>query len=333
MRFFWCLIFLLIIKTVSAQPGTGNSEGNHFFSAELFSDTLKKKSILAASDSINKCRVAIVSATWATTYGGALIGLNALWYKNYPRSSFHFFNDIGEWNQIDKVGHTYTAYFESQWSTKAFLWSGMQKKKAYILGAVTGFSLQTTLEILDGFSAEWGFSVGDISANTIGSAINMTQNFLWNEQRIRMKFSSFPEQYPAELKQRASDLYGSSFPEKVIKDYNGQTYWLSENPSMFMKRETKFPKWLNVAVGYGADGMYGGYENIAYDSNDILVFNRTDIPRARQFYLSPDISFSRIKTNSHLLKTIFEMVDVIKFPAPSLEYNTNRQVKFHWIYF
>ena len=307
----------------------------YFLVAILFfiSINLSAQSFLAPADSLNKCRVATAAGSWAGIYGGTLIGLNELWYKNYPRSSFHFFNDNGEWNQIDKVGHIYTAYLESQWSTKAFLWSGVKKKKAYILGGLTGFSLQTTLEILDGFSSKWGFSVGDISANTLGSAINVTQNLLWDEQRIRIKFSSHPVRYSDDVKARARDLYGISIPELVMKDYNGQTYWLSVNPSSFLNSESKFPKWFNIAVGYGADGMFGGFENIAYDIDGMVTFNRTDIPRSRQFYLTPDISFSRIKTNSHFLKTIFEMADVLKFPAPSLEYNTAGKIKWHWIYF
>ncbi len=289
-------------------------------------------SFLTAADSIINGRVITVTGSWVGIYGTTLIGLNELWYKNYPRSSFHFFNDNGEWNQVDKVGHIYTAYIESQWSTKAFQWAGMKKNKAAILGGLTGFTLQTTIEILDGFSSKWGFSVGDISANTLGSAINVSQNILWNEQRIRMKFSSHPVKYNADIKTRANDLYGTSIPELVMKDYNGQTYWLSVNPSMFIHHENKFPKWLNIAVGYGADGMLGGFENKWTDENGLEI-SRTDIPRTRQFYLTPDISFSRIKTNSHLLKTIFELADVIKFPAPTLEYNTTGKLKAHWIYF
>lgn len=294
--------------------------------------TSAQTSFLTPSDSLKKSRVLTVAGSWVGIYGTTMIGLNALWYKNYPRSSFHFFDDNGEWNQVDKVGHSYTAYIESQWSTMAFQWAGMKKNKAAILGGLTGFTLQTTIEILDGFSSKWGFSIGDISANTLGSAINVSQNLLWNEQRIRMKFSSHPVKYSDDVKARAKDLYGSSIPELVMKDYNGQTYWLSVNPYSFIKAESKFPKWLNIAVGYGAAGMLGGFENKWNDENGNEI-NRTDIKRTRQFYLTPDISFSRIKTNSHFLKTIFELADVIKFPAPALEYNTAGKLKAHWIYF
>ncbi len=308
---------------------------NFFLSFLLLSisfNCFAQTSFFIPADSLKKGRVVTVAGSWVGIYGTTMIGLNALWYKNYPRSSFHFFNDNGEWNQVDKVGHCYTAYIESQWSATAFQWTGMKRKKAYILGGLTGFTLQTTIEILDGFSSKWGFSVGDISANTLGSAINVTQNLLWDEQRIRLKFSSHPVKYSPDVTARAKDLYGTSIPELVMKDYNGQTYWLSVNPSSFIKHENKFPKWLNISFGYGADGMLGGFENKWTDESGNKI-NRTDIQRTRQFYLTPDISFSRIKTNSHFLKTIFELADVIKFPAPALEYNTSGNVKWHWIYF
>src|ERR1700733_6253100 len=43
-------------------------------------------------------------------YTGSMVGLNVLWYKNYPHSAFHLFNDNKEWQQMDKLGHALTAY-------------------------------------------------------------------------------------------------------------------------------------------------------------------------------------------------------------------------------
>jgi hypothetical protein len=36
-----------------------------------------------------------------------------------------------------------------------------------------------------------------------------------------------------------------------------KTYWLSVNLHSFSKAQ-KIPKWLNLAIGYGADGMITG---------------------------------------------------------------------------
>ena len=40
----------------------------------------------------------------------SLVGINEVWYKNYARSDFHFFDDLKEWNGMDKIGHACTSY-------------------------------------------------------------------------------------------------------------------------------------------------------------------------------------------------------------------------------
>ncbi|HYV95420.1 MAG TPA: DUF2279 domain-containing protein [Chitinophagales bacterium] len=287
---------------------------------------------LTPADSFNKHRTIIVTASWAGIYGGTLIGLNQLWYADYPHTSFHFFNDNNEWLQMDKVGHVYTSYFESVWTTDALLWSGTKPNKAAWIGAATGFVFQNTLEVFDGFSEQWGASAADVIGNALGASLSMSQYLLWKEQRIEFKFSSFPKKYPAELTSRTLTLFGSSIAQNTLKDYNGQTYWLSVNPSSFIKNSaSKFPKWLNIDVGYGVDGLFGGYKNV-WDENGEAV-DRTDIARVRQFYLSPDIDFTRIKTKSATLKTFFSLLNIIKVPAPALEINSHGSFHFYPVYF
>lgn len=73
-------------------------------------------------------RLALVVGTESALYTGATVALYSYWYKNYPQSSFHFFNDDGEWLQQDKLGHIYTAYFETNLTTGMYRWTGMKKK-------------------------------------------------------------------------------------------------------------------------------------------------------------------------------------------------------------
>jgi len=287
---------------------------------------------LTPSDTLNKSRVWIVTGSWAAIYTGALIGLNELWYAKYPRSSFHFFPDGNEWLQMDKVGHAYTAYFESVWTTTALQWSGVDDKKSAWIGAATGFVFQATIEVMDGFSAEWGASPGDLTADFLGSTLSLSEYLLWNQQRIQLKFSTHPESYSADVSQRAIELYGTSVAQKVLKDYNGQTYWLSVNPSTFFKNQNcKFPKWLSIAAGYSADGMLGATSNVWEENGETV--DRSDIPRLRQFYLAPDVDLTRIKTNSAFLKTFLAVANIIKFPAPAMEVSSNGHFKFYPIYF
>lgn len=248
-----------------------------------------------------------------------MIMLNELWYKDYRTQQFHFFDDNAEWLQMDKYGHAYTTYQVGWAGIDALRWAGVKERKAIWWGGFTGMIYMTTIELFDGFSEGWGFSWGDMGANAGGSLLVCLQEQLWKQQRIQLKFSFFKTAY---AKYRP-ELLGKNFGEQIIKDYNGQTYWLSCNLSSFMKKENKFPKWLNVALGVGADGMTGGHQNAVIIDQDGYT---KDFLRRRQFYFSLDADLTRIRTRSKLLKKIFRVVNIIKIPFPAAEL-TGRKVK------
>ncbi|MBL7766419.1 MAG: DUF2279 domain-containing protein [Chitinophagaceae bacterium] len=294
---------------------------------------LAQNHVFMPADSIHRPRLIGVCAGQAGIWVGSMIALNQAWYANYPRSKFHLFNDTGEWNQVDKVGHAWSAYWGAQFSSGLFRWAGVPRKRAALYGAGMGIAYESVIEILDGFSAEWGFSLADMAANTGGSLLYAGQEYAWGEQRIQFKFSSHRINYQdAELRQKANQLYGASLPERILKDYNGQTYWLSVNMASFAKT-SRIPKWLNIAVGYGSTGLFGGYTNDWTDANGVY-HDRRDIARIRQFYLSPDIDLSKITIKGRKPK-IFQLLNGIKlkFPMPALEWNTGGQWRMHGIYF
>lgn len=285
-------------------------------SSSSFSQS-KLEAFLTPSDSLNLSRRNAVIITEATLGGLTLIGLNQLWYKDYPQSNFHTLNDNGEWLQMDKLGHVFTSYQLGRVGANVLNWSGVSKKDQLIYGGTLGFAFLTTVEIFDGFSEEWGFSWGDMFANAAGTGLYIGQELLWQEQRFTLKYSFHQTQY-ATLR---PDKLGDGFLEEVLKDYNGQTYWLSANLHSFFK-ESKIPKWLNVAFGYGVDGLLTGKEEVVLDQN-----------RTRQWYLSLDIDLTRISTNSHILRTLFDIFNTIKVPFPTVEFNEKSGIKLHAIYF
>ncbi|MBE2246110.1 MAG: DUF2279 domain-containing protein [Candidatus Competibacteraceae bacterium] len=269
-------------------------------------------------------RLPFVLSTGASVFAGSITGLNYLWYEGYPRSSFHVFNDNHEWMGMDKAGHAYTAYVSGAICSDLLRWAGVKRKTAIWTGGTAGFVYLSAIEILDGFSEQWGFSWGDMIANASGSALYITQQLLWDEQRFQFKFSYWPSEYP---KQRP-ELLGSNFAENILKDYNAQTYWLSCNIWSFLpnRNQRKFPKWLNVSVGYGANGMLGGAFNP-------IPFEH--IQRYHQFYLSLDLDLTKIPTRSKAVRTLLKTLNYIKFPAPTLEFTTHPDypVRFHWLMF
>jgi hypothetical protein len=286
---------------------------------------------LVVKNHADKKRIAIVTATNVSLWTASFIALNKTWYANYPRSSFHFFNDNAEWNQMDKAGHLWTDYHITRLSYEMWKWTGLNDNKAVVLGGISGVAYQTIIEIQDGFSSQWGFSWGDMTANVTGAAAFVAQQLAWKEQRIQVKLSYWPKDYPADLLTRRNQLFGTGWNERILKDYNSQTYWASANIRSFFPTSS-IPKWLNISLGYGADGMYGGTQNIWTDK-DGNSFNRTDIQRVRRFYLSLDADLTKIKTKSGLLQTVFYVLNMVKLPAPALEVNSMGEIKLHGLKF
>ena len=277
---------------------------------------------LKPSDTLNKKRLNTLVISEAFIGSATLIGLNQIWYADYPRSNFHFINDNAEWLQMDKAGHVFSAYHLGSFGANALKWSGANRKSQLIYGSTSGLAFMTAVEVFDGCSANWGASWGDIAANVSGTALFVSQELLWKEQRIVPKFSFHTTPYAS----ARPNVLGSSIQEQILKDYNGQTYWLSANIYSFTK-SSKIPKWLNLAVGYGAEGMITGNDEF---TNTIFL---PESKRYRQFYLSLDVDLTKIETKSHFVKTILTVFNSIKIPAPTFEIKGSGGTKLHFIYF
>ena len=280
------------------------------------------ENFLKPSDTLNKKRLKTLVISEVAIGSATLIGLNQIWYADYPRSNFHFINDNAEWLQMDKVGHVFSSYHLGSFGANALKWSGASRKSQLIYGSTLGLAFMTIVEFFDGYSANWGASLGDVAANISGTALYVSQELLWKEQRIVPKFSFHTTPYSS----ARPNVLGSSVPEQILKDYNGQTYWLSANIHSFAK-SSKIPKWLNVAVGYGAEGMITGNDEF---TNMIFL---PESERYRQFYLSLDVDLTKIETKSHFVKTILTVFNSIKIPAPTFEIRGSGGTKLHLIYF
>ena len=266
---------------------------------------------------LDKQKRNILLISEASAYTIALVGLNQLWYADYPKSDFHFINDNGEWLQMDKLGHLSSSYYTGVVGIKAYEWAGFSRKKAIWYGGMTGSLFLTIIEILDGHSEEWGASSGDLIANTTGSLLAIGQALKWNEQRIQLKYSYSPTKFAA----NNPEQLGGGHLERALKDYNGQTYWMSFNLKSLMQIENEnFPNWLSLALGYSATGMETPF---AQDNN-------TD--RERQFLLSLDVDLNKIKTKNKALNTVLHTFGFLKFPAPAMQY-ANGNISFYPIYY
>ncbi|MEP7196878.1 MAG: DUF2279 domain-containing protein [Saprospiraceae bacterium] len=293
---------------------------------------------LKPSESFSKKKYLMATGFSAISYSAFSVGLYKAWYNKNQLSRFHTFNDWREWKSMDKFGHTYSAYLQTALVFQGAQWIGMNRTNSQWYAVGLSCLFQSTIEIFDGFNEGWGFSWSDIGANIVGSSIFITQDVLWKEQKFILKFSSHKIKYDQtnlDLNKRIHNLYSENILQRLLKDYNGQSYWLSFNPvSSFTEMKTFWPSYLNLAVGYGANGLFGGKSNTWFDSDSRHIqLSSVDYPRYNQYFLSFDINLQKLPVKSPLLKSIFSVINIFKIPAPALEINSLHQVKFHYLLF
>lgn len=315
---FWMVLLMVaLLPSLKAQdsiPYNWRPVPHHFLRGE--------KSFFLADTAVNKKRVLAVSGITLGGYGAAYLGMAYTWYRDFPLTNFHFFDDNYEWAQVDKIGHTMGGYQGARGMIGLFKWSGLSQRKAALYGSLVGGLAMVPVELLDGLAVKWGASWGDIVADMSGGALAYANEMLWAEQRFQLKVSYHPTAYA----DARPDLFGDKYT-KYMKDYNGHTGWVSMRVHSFLpegKFKQKYPRWLNLAVGYGANGLLGGYDGGL--SPEIRA------REYRQYYLSPDIDLSAIPTRSGALRLVLDILNCIHLPSPALEYNSKHGIQWHWLY-
>ncbi|MEO8861918.1 MAG: DUF2279 domain-containing protein [Ginsengibacter sp.] len=302
----FCIIFSLFLLVSIAQSGQAQK--------------MEEQGFLPASANFDRQRFNVVILSEAGISTLATIGLEFLWYKKFPKSRFHFFNDNNEWLNMDKVGHATSAYNIAAVQYNVMRWTGVNKTTSLWVGIATALGYMTMIEVSDGFSKEWGFSPGDMIANVSGVAMFGAQQAAWHQQRILMQFSYhnsiFSKYNPGEL--------GRNLPQRILKDYNGQSYWLSFNMSSFMGK-TNFPKWITANLGYGASGMISAVHN----PSEVNGKNVPSFLRERKLFLGVSGAFTANNA------TIYpSWLNILKIPAPVAQWNlTSDKISFRPLYY
>lgn len=300
-RYLFMLFMLLHVQVTFSQPNSSSSK--KAYDADRFTKIIVTESV------VTSC---------------VLISLHYLWYKKYPHSRFHFFNDNKEWFGMDKLGHATTAYNISTVQSGIMQSAGINNRDAAWIGGLTALGFQTIIEIFDGFSQNWGFSPGDMLANMAGTALFLGQQFAWNEQRVYLNFSCHHTLYA----NYNPEVLGRNKWQRWLKDYNGQTYWLTVNPGSFLAQAHTFLRWLDVSVGYGGEGMIGA------SCNPVIIKNKqvASFTRTHKFLLSVQPDLYRIVNINSSNSSLLSIPAILKFPAPAFELK-NDKLKFTFIYF
>lgn len=252
--------------------------------------------------------------------------LTSVWYTHFI--PFHFFNDFFEWLYLDKLGHFFSSfhlslYFYQQFGKSESLDSSQPKKWI----CWSGFFLLLPIEILDGFSPNYGASPADLLANGLGSLFCYLHVSYRVASGLLPKFSFHTTAFHL----IRPDLLGYSLPQQVLKDYNGQTYWVAVDINKIFHKKI-LPEWLVVSVGYGAEGLLGGHDNVWQSAAGNPV-SYSHIARTKRFFISVDIIATTLMGKNKIFNYLFSPFLFLKFPAPAIELNMERGWIFHPVYF
>ncbi len=187
-------------------------------------------------------------AITAGVVAGAVTGVhiyqaNAWWHD--PQH-FHFYTDWTYAAQADKFGHMFAGYFTSYLGYEALVASGFAHSTAAWLSPALSYSWMTYVELEDGFS-RFGFDPTDQLSNTVGVGLFVAQQFIKPLQNVRLKWSYYPAGY--------LDEGYLGHDRIIVDDYNGQTVWLALKLGDILPSSLQWPRWLQLAVGYGATNV------------------------------------------------------------------------------
>ena len=231
-----------------------------------------------------------------------------VWYTEETTvfHSLEFLNDWNKYQQMDKFGHFTDAYITSDFSAKIYRWSGLSGNSSVWFGALTGWIWMLEIEVSDAFMAEWGFSWGDMLANTAGSAFFILQQFNYDALGgIQPKISWHKSEAWKEMRYHKD-------PQALIEDYEGMTFWLTVNlhhyfPESWKKSYSEWLAPLGLAIGVSAKDI-GAYPWAGY----------------KEYFIGLDIDLKKLPIweDSNLLKFIMSEVNFLRLPLPTIRFSS-----------
>jgi hypothetical protein len=213
----------------------------------------------------------------AATVG--IYGMNSWWEDGFS-GSFHtvdegWFGEDTYTGGADKAGHIYFTYTGARLLTRAFEAVGNDPRRALRLGAWTSLGVMTGVEVIDGFSKKFRFSMEDAVANALGAAFAVLTEV---DPRIDALLDF------RLLYQKSDDARRVGEPDP-LSDYSGQTFLLAvKADGIPWLREVPVVRYLELQVGYNTLG---------YEPNDGTMND----PH-RRIYYGIGINLSRLLSDT-----------------------------------
>jgi hypothetical protein len=242
-------------------------------------------------------RLATVASLTTLSYVGSYyLVLKKGWWSG-EESGFHFANDFDYALNLDKLGHFYSGILISEFFYDALLWSGLNDFDSYLWGGLFSTLTHVGIDIKDGFAPEWGYSVWDVIAGTLGGFYPMGKHYIPAFAYIDFKMSYW-QHSDAYFEQSNTDIW--------TDDYVNQTYWLSFKLNKMLPHNLAgfWPDILAPAAGLSV-------------TPDTFRWQKQG---QYEVYLSLDWDLeAAIKPQTHLGKRSVRYLNYVKWPSPTIQ--------------
>ena len=256
---------------------------------------------IAAEVSVPK--VAGVASLTLIAYGAAYGLVFAKGWWNDEHSHFHLENDFDYALNLDKFGHFAAGVVLGESFYEGYRWAGASEFNSYLFAGLSAMMTHVAIDVKDGYSPEWGFSVFDVLSGTLGGFYPMAERYIPLFKYIDLKWSYW-------INTKA--YYRQSDTGVFTDDYVNQTFWASFKPYRLLPSGARayYPSWLAVAAGLSIDEK---------------VFTGEPHPR-REVYLALDYDLEAFRPQSRLARTLVKYLNYFKLPAPTIQVYP----EFHW---
>jgi hypothetical protein len=202
----------------------------------------------------------------------------------------------------DKLGHGFSFYLSTRLLSKGFQWAGHDSRKAAQLAGLTSAALSIGVEIMDGFTNQYGFSPEDVAMNLLGIGAGV---FLESHPKLDRLFDIRVQYWPSDDARRLNDY-------DPVADYSGQTYLLVTKASGIpMLNKNKYLRYLEFDFGYGTRG---------YQPTD----GTGTQPKERNIYYGISVNLSQLlndtilKSNTTTRKITNSVLEYVQVPGTAL---------------
>ncbi|MDB9743931.1 YfiM family protein [Fibrobacterales bacterium] len=263
------------------------------FSFAQVRDSIESKDL----DSINYTRLSLVTAIAASSFGVSyLVVLKKGWWSE-PDHEFHFENDFEYAYNADKMGHFMGGYLIAEGFRDGLEWSGVNEFNGYIYSGILSSSVQIAIDVKDGYAKEWGYSIWDVGAGSLGAFFPMLQRYTPGFNYLDLKISYW----------RNSEAYWKASGATHLDDYMNQTYWVALDMHRLMGYKI-WPKWMRPAIGASINGSTHVPADFGAEKSWELYFS---LDWHLQGFYTP---------HNKTLKRFFWYIDRVKLPSPTLQF-------------